>query len=85
MRKNRKARKALARRSYWNFKTNVTTMEDAYKVTPENDDLQEDENPNDLVAITNNSIKDIEMMRNDWTLNAIEVPRIFGSDIFPHN
>lgn len=85
MRKNRQTRKALARRSYWNFKTNAKTMEDAYKVSPEHDELQEDENPNDLVAITVNSIKDIEIMREEWNAHEIDVPRIFGNDLFPHH
>lgn len=85
MRKNRKARKALAKRSYWNFKTNVETMEEAYKVPPEFDELQEDENPNDLVAVANNPIKDLEYMREEWNAQTFTAPRIFGNDIFPHN
>lgn len=65
MRKLRKYRKTLMKRSYWNFKTAAQTMADAYKLA-ESDELIEDEDPSHLSAIGSNSIHDIEVLRTDW-------------------
>ena len=66
MSKSRQARKALARRSYWNFVTQAETMAQAYKLSIDQDPLDEEENPNSLPAIACNSIRDIEELRCDW-------------------
>lgn len=65
MRKLRKYRKTLMKRSYWNFKTAAQTMADAYKLS-DPEELEEDEDPSSLSAIASNSIHDIETLRNGW-------------------